>query len=277
MEYTLTYSEQVGGFPSFYSFIPEWMIGMNNYFYSFKGGNLYRHNVNEMRNTFYYQWWKQMDDPAGAFMPSTLKSVLNDVVLDNKLFKTLSIQGDDSWAATLTTDIQNTGFIDADWFEKKEQVYFAFIRNQGVTPATPNEYALRSTTGIGRSASVSGPNTNEKISFSITPLVSIGSIVSIGDYLYFSEPPYTTLQLAGKITGINQNLKVGDNYMTVDATITGAVYPIPIQDAYFACIKRIDAEINGILGHYCEFEITNDNTEKVELFQIQSEIMKSFP
>ena len=45
-EYTLTYSESVQGFPSFYSYIPDMMIGMNNYFYSFKAGELYRHNTN---------------------------------------------------------------------------------------------------------------------------------------------------------------------------------------------------------------------------------------
>ena len=36
--YTLTYSESSKGFPSFYSFVPDYMIGMNRFFYSFKGG-----------------------------------------------------------------------------------------------------------------------------------------------------------------------------------------------------------------------------------------------
>ena len=42
--YTLTYSQGAKGWPSFYSFQPEMMIGMNNYFYSFKGGDLYSKN-----------------------------------------------------------------------------------------------------------------------------------------------------------------------------------------------------------------------------------------
>ena len=44
--YTLTYNPDAsgmlskeGGWPSFYSFMPDYMIGMNNYFYSFKRGN----------------------------------------------------------------------------------------------------------------------------------------------------------------------------------------------------------------------------------------------
>ena len=30
--YTLSYDSGVKGFPSFYSYNPDWMIGMNNYF-----------------------------------------------------------------------------------------------------------------------------------------------------------------------------------------------------------------------------------------------------
>jgi hypothetical protein len=50
MEYTLTYSQQTQGWPSFYSFNPDWIIGMNNFLYTFKGGDLYKHNVNNARN-----------------------------------------------------------------------------------------------------------------------------------------------------------------------------------------------------------------------------------
>ena len=52
-EYTLTYSEGVKGWPSFYSFIPEWIQGSNNYLYTFNGGNIWRHNVNDSRANFY--------------------------------------------------------------------------------------------------------------------------------------------------------------------------------------------------------------------------------
>ena len=74
--YTLTYDEGVQGFPSFYSYYPEWMIGMNNYFYTFSGGDLYRHNVNSTRNNFY-----------GQQSITTVRSVFNDSVLENKLLK----------------------------------------------------------------------------------------------------------------------------------------------------------------------------------------------
>ncbi len=253
--YTLSYSDMVGGWVSFYSYYPDWMIGMNNYFYTFKGGDLYRHNVNPLRNTFY-----------GVFTSSSLQSVFNTAPLENKLFKTINLQGDAKWSVTLETDLQFSGFIEANWFEKKEAAFFAFVRNN-----TIGEFALRSVNGIGRSQSVVGGNV---INFAVP--ISIGSIISIGDYLYFSLPPYTTPVLAGRVTAITIDLINSVNQLTIDTSIAGTT-PIPIQDAFFLYVKNSVAESHGVLGHYCTFNIENTSTSKVELFAVQSEVMKSFP
>ena len=258
--YTLTYSDMVGGWVSFYSYYPDWMIGMNNYFYTFKGGNLYRHNVNSQRNTFY-----------GQFSPSTLQSVLNTAPLENKLFKTINLQGDSIWSVTLETDLQYSGYIERNWFIKKEASYFAFVRNNSV-----GELALRSVNGIGRSYQVTGSGAAVIVKFSISPLIDIGSIISVGDYFYFSLPPYTAPILAGKVSAITVNLQSGINQLTIDTTIPGTT-PIPIQDAFFLYIKNSVAESHGVLGHYCTFNIENTSSSKIELFAVQSEVMKSFP
>jgi hypothetical protein len=50
---TLSYSPSVEGFPTFYSYIPDYIIGMNNNLYTFKGGNLYKHHDNNTRGRFY--------------------------------------------------------------------------------------------------------------------------------------------------------------------------------------------------------------------------------
>ena len=264
--YTLSYSNMVKGWVSFYSFYPEWMIGMNNYFYTFKGGDLYRHNVNDNRNTFYSPWFVKIGDAAGAYTPSTLQSVFNTLPLENKLFKTINLEGDAKWGVTLETDLQYSGFIEANWFEKKEASFFAFVRNNSI-----GELALRSVNGIGRSNQVTGGNV---VKFAIG--ISIGSIISIGDLLYYSLPPYTTPVLAGKVTAISVDLPNGVNQLTIDTTIPGTT-PIPIQDAFFLYIKNSVAESHGVLGHYCTFNIENSSIDKVELFVVQTEVMKSFP
>ena len=109
--YTLTYNPSNEGWPSFYSFFPDYIIGMNAYLYTFNGGNLYRHNTNDNRNEYY--------GVAGSNNPSTITSVFNpEPTLSIKLFKTLSFESNAAWDCTaLTTDL-SLGDIDELNFEQ---------------------------------------------------------------------------------------------------------------------------------------------------------------
>jgi hypothetical protein len=234
------------------------MIGMNNYFYSFKAGNLYRHNTNPLRNNYYNVQYN-----------STLTSVFNEMPLENKLFKTINLESDATWGITLDSDIQTGATIDRTFFEKKEGAWFAFIRNNGTLPASSDEYVMRSANGIGRSSSVSVVGTSTIINFSTNPLIEIGSDLSVGDIIYYAPPPYSAIQMVGKVTAINVNLQNATNNIVIDNSISGAV-ALPIQDGFIMYIKNQEAESNGVLGHYCEFTIT-------ELFAVESEVMKSYP
>lgn len=276
--YTVTYSEAVQGFPSFYSYYPDYMVGMNNYFYTFRGGNLYRHNVNSNRNVFYQDWWIRIGNPAGAFTSTRMISVFNDAPLENKLFKTINLEGNASWEATLQTDLQTSGFIQGNWFELKEQSYFAFIRNSGTTPASPSEYPLRSINGIGRSVVIdSSVLTAVEVDFQISPSpIAIGAILSVGDILYYSLPPYTTPVLFGQVTNIIVDYPAGLNRIIVNATVPLATVP-PIQDPYILYVKNSVAESHGVLGHYCVFDISNSSASAIELFSVETEAMKSYP
>lgn len=266
MTKTLTYSEAVQGWVSFYSFNPDWIIGMNNYLYTFKGGNLYRHNTNEERNTFYKDWWTRIGDTSGSFTPSRLETVINTSVLENKLFKTMDIQGDSPWDMTMETDLQYSGYIQSEWFERKEAVYFAFIRNNST-----GQLSLRSLNGIGSSSSVDGGGT--EINFSIQPLVAIGNIISVGDLLYFGP---TAPLLAGKVTNIEVDYPAGINRLIIDTSIPNTV-PIPTGTEYFLSLKSSVAESHGVLGHYCKINMTNNYNVKIELFAVESDVMKSYP
>jgi hypothetical protein len=264
---TLTYSQGAEGWPSFYSFVPDWMIGMNNYLYSFKGGNLYRHNVNPLRSNFF-----------GVQYEARLQSVFNDLPLENKLFKTLNLEGSDSWNATMITDIQDSGFINKPWFEKKEGSWYAFVRNQGTTPAAASEYALRSINGIGRTQAINGTGANVIVDFAVTPTpIVIGNILSIGDILYYTLPPsYSVPILFGRVTNVEVNYPLAINRIFVDTTIAGATIPT-IEDPYVMYVKNSIAESHGVLGHYCVFTLVNGSSSKVELYAAESEVMKSYP
>jgi hypothetical protein len=252
MPYTLTYSPPAEGWPSFYSFEPEWIQGMNQYLYTFNGGNLFRHNTNEVRNNFYGQQFN-----------STIQSVFNDDPIVNKVFKTLQIEGNRPWAATFTSDQQDGRFMDVGFFEKKEGDWFAFVRTENNNPALPDEYALRSLSGIGISDVVAAGQ-----------VVSIGSILSIGDDLYYALPPlYDSIVYAGVVTAVNVDIPNGINQILHNNGGT----PTLVQDALWLGIKNQQAESNGLLGHYGVFELTNTDTEAVEMFVARTEAMKSYP
>jgi len=264
-QWTVSYSQNSKGWPSFYSYIPEYMIGMNNFFYSFKGGNLYQHNTNELRNNYY-----------GEQFNSQITSVFNQNPLENKIFKTLNLESNDAWEAYLETDIQINGFMEDGWFEKKEGAWFAYLRQQGEVPALEGQYAMRSANGIGRTSNIALNAGTATLNFSTNPLVSIGNFLSVGDYIYHSEPQYTTISYGGIVTQINVDLQNGINQIIVSTTSANTV-EFPVNDPYILFIKSSEAESHGLLGHYCLFTITNFNTQATELFAVESDVMKSYP
>jgi hypothetical protein len=276
MAYTLTYSEAAQGFPSFYSYYPDWMIGMNNYFYTFKGGDLYRHNVNNLRNVFYQDYFTKIGQPNEAFHSTMIKSVFNDSPLENKLFKTINIEGDYPWSAELITDIQTTGYIETNWFEKKEGAWFAFVRNAGDVPAAPEQYPLRSLNGIGNSESMDIISFSEiRFNYQILPSpIFIGSIVSIGDMLYYTDNTGAPF-LCGTITNIIIDYPNNLNRIVVNPGMLGSIPASVTSYTYF--IKNSVAESHGVLGHYCEFTLENLYSSKIELFAVESSVMKSYP
>ena len=273
--YTLTYNRDSsslpkyggqGGWPSFYSFFPDFMIGMNSFFYSFKGGNLWRHNTNPQRNNYY-----------GTFTASSITSVFNPIpTLSIKLFKTLSYESNTTvvdtnearWNCTsLLTDLTdgNPGSMLETYFQEKEGEWFSYIRtNEGTV-----NWQMRSANGIGACIAVSGAANSTKIVFA-TP---IGSILNIGDTAYGATlaagVATTEPFLIGEITA-----KLSTS-ITVDASSGGSTVPTIGQFVMF--IKNAVAESNGARGYFLQFTLKNDSTDPVELFSVGSSVMKSYP
>jgi hypothetical protein len=248
MNYTLSFSEAAKGWTSFFSFIPEKMIGMNTYFYTFKGGNLFRHNANETRNNFY-----------GSQHNSTITGVLNVAPNVVKTFKTVSLRGNDPWKCDIVTDM-STGVIDSSYFKEKEGFWFSYIRRY----SQDNDLALRSAQGIGSPSSVVSTNpSNVIVNFSF----KIGSIVSVGDIAYVNNNG--AIKLLGPI------LSLGDQHINIDSTVIGG--SIPTTSNFVLYIKNSVAESYAPLGYYMQFKLENDNTSRSELYSVESSIFKSFP
>lgn len=250
--YTLTYSPGVEGWPSFYSYHPDFMIGMNQFFYTFKGGNLYRHNVNENRNTFY-----------GTFTPSMVKGIINQSPIEKKVFKTIALESNAAWSATLTTDLES-GFINKSYFEEKEATFFAFIR--GVSGTNPN-LKLRSSQGIGSPTVV---NASTLATTVVTFPFTIDSMISIDDLVYqFDDAFPNDLFLCGPVIARTSN--------TITINCSGAGKTVPTAGEFLVYVKNQIAESHGLRGDYLDYTVTNDDTFAVELFAIRSDVFKSFP
>ena len=246
-EYTLTYSPLLDGWTSFHSYLPEWMEHLNSFMYTFKNGEMWKHNTNATRNSWY-----------GTTYPSSVTVLFNDSPNEPKMFKTLSYDSDHKWNATVITDL-SSGSMDKSYFEEKEGFYFTYIRRNTGTV----DYKAMSTQGIGNASAVTlvGAATY-RLDFTF----DIGSIMSVGDLLYVV--PSTTPLVSGQITALTSNS------ITIVMVVGGT---IPVAGNFIMFVKDAVAESYGARGYYMETTLTNTDTEAVELFAISSQIFKSYP
>jgi len=250
----------VQGWPSFYSFSPDWMQGMNSYFYTWKSGNLFRHNTNPLRNNYY-----------NVQFNSNITGVFNAEPQTIKLFKTMSLESDSPWAVTsLTTDLSSGSMLNT-FFEQKEGEWFSYIRSN----AGAIDWNLRSANGIGDNINVTGPLAATVITFTIpnSPgfILQAGNAIQGGDDVYYNNGGVPIL--IGRCTAVNNSPVVGASSITVDAT--GAAQP-PIG-SFILFIKNSVSESHGARGYFMQFTIENTSTTAVELFAVGSSVMKSYP
>lgn len=238
---TLTYSPSSNGWTSFWSYNPDWMLGLNSSFYTWKDGELYKHDSNNIRNSFY-----------GSSYPSKITTVFNQEPTQNKVFKTLDLESTHPWQATFTTDL-STGYNDASYFVEKEGSWMTYIHS---LPGTNDNHELY-TQGIGQVVSLTPPDT---IVFD-----SVDSNISVGDQLYIFDTVLSTLTLIGSVTG------------RTDTTVSYSVILSPAVGNNIVYIKNNLAESFGLRGYYMQVELSILEGNPVELFEASSSIFKSYP
>ena len=114
---TVSYKEDVKGWVSFKSFIPDYGVSMANNYYTFYEGKLFKHHdETKPRNRFY-----------GVQSNSYIQTVFNDFPSIMKGFRTLNYEGDAGWTAVVNTDKQS-GTVSE--FIEKEGKYFNYIQGQ---------------------------------------------------------------------------------------------------------------------------------------------------
>lgn len=246
--YTLTYDEKVKGWTSFHSFIPDYMIGMNSKFFSFKNGDLYiHHSPNISRNNYY-----------GVNYPSKLSLVFNDSPSDIKELQAISLEGNYSWETLIKAYISNvddftqTTIHDVE-FVKKEGIWYAYARrNEDI-----NQEDSKSMYGIGSILTIDGLN--------IT-INGKSDIMVIGDSLIKGS----NMTMIGNI--ISSSYDSSLNITTLGlSSVTGLV----IGD-FVAGKKNPRIEGGNLRGYSLRLDLETSVTNKVELFAVNAEVMKSY-
>lgn len=248
---TITYSESVQGWTSFHSYEPEWMVGLGAQFFTFKNGNLYKHDENDVRMEFY-----------GSQYQMKITFVSNEGPSDVKVFKTLKLETNNkNWAADLESEMElgEIGAIGATKFEDKENMMYGYIRRKASDDLNFNELSI---VGIGNVVSISG--NDYTFSYDIPNQISANNTDGVaGDKLYFLDSGNATL--IGVIDSIS-----GKVISTVSSAAT------PAAGDFLFVAKNPQSESYGLRGYYSSIELINATTSKVEIFAANAEVFKSY-
>ena len=181
---TVCFSENVNGWVTRKSFIPQFALSLNNRYYSYDFGELYQHDSTDVPyNNFY-------DVQYNSFV----ELEINDDPSIIKKYKTLGYEGTAGWSANIITDQEKSSEF---FFKNKENKYFSNIPGERKTDANidPKKFNFQ---GIGKAktvSTVSAPS-NTSITFRISPS-STNSYTS--DDKVFSQQPGTILPTYAEI------------------------------------------------------------------------------
>ena len=264
-QYTVAYQPQLDGFTSFFSYQPEWAIGMNNYLYTFKNGQIWKHYINPLRNRYY----------GSTSGNSTIDICFNDSPTEVKMFKTFSFSGnypDNPFIyASFKTSLSNRVFeggVAVGAFYNKEGESYAHILSTG------NDFdTTMKEQGVGVLYSTSQIPSYKYVirSSSVIPPPAVDpSVDDIGDFLYFIDPNTRNPKSIGPIIAYYQADGFSHYYTEYEANT-------PAIGDMIVVSKNIIAESFGLRGSYMTGTITITGMSKVELFSVSSDIFKSFP
>jgi hypothetical protein len=262
---TVSYSENVSGWTSFWSYIPEWMVCLNSNFYTFNKGNLYRHNdVSAPRTTYY-----------NVAYGCSVQTIFNDDPSSVKLFKTIDLDSTTSWNVNLITDLQD-GSISRDWFEVKEGEWYSFIRYNpenlpGLTNINQIDASANYVRGIGIISNITVPPSGPVFIYSLFPNTTtpgFSTAYTSGSSIYTLTG--STLVYLGQLQLINND---GQVFMIISSVVA-----TPNVGDYLVSISDPLAQSYGVRGYILDITLSLPVTitTETELFAVGTSVFKSY-
>lgn len=245
-KYVISFNEDIKGWTSFHSWSPDWMISMNNKFYTFKNGNLYRQfDPVAPRNNFYGEQHKSKFSVMVNASPSIIKELLN-----------VSIEGNKAWDMQIkayVSDVEDfiASSIKAEEFDIEEGIWSTYARRN----EDQNQMDSASAYGIGVVSSIAG---------SVLSVNGFNDALNVGDKIYNQNL---------ELVGIVQNHSRNENITII--TLDSVSNLLPLN--YIVGSKDPRIEGGNLRGYTMRFDMEIDSTSRVELFALNVEVIKSFP
>jgi len=219
---TICFSEDINGWVTFKSFLPQNGVSLNNVYYSYYDAELWQHDfVDAIRNRFY-----------GEQYYSSIELNINDNPSVVKKYKTLGYEGTKGWKASVITDQQTSSELT---FKEKENKYFVNITGEAKELGSIDTKNF-SAQGLGRSVR------KTSISFTTGNVVAgqNGEIIILGagntaigpDYIITGENIIYTPNPDGTITvnGTNVGGSSGTGNTTGGTTISTGGSTVTVND-----------------------------------------------
>ena len=270
-----SFKEDSDGWSTRLEYAPEAGISLNNIYYTYTAGELWKHtdrdDANDIvpRANFY-----------GVQKDTSVVTLLNDQPSLIKNFKTVLYEGDSGWLCEVETN-ENTGFVKTatkgKWGDNddvtlitpvnstatdKEGKYYGWIRGNTLNPVTNNtigkEFAMQ---GLGISSSVVDGGGYFRITFD-----DINVSLQVGDIIYFLDINTNTVTLLGAVTEFITE-------KTIYATYTSGTKPV--SGNFFFFVKDNELNTSGLIGYFAKLTFSTSGTGKNELFAVGSEIFIS--
>ncbi len=246
--FTAAYNTKSRKWETRYSFTPERIDSLHSDMYSFSGGKIYKHDSTASRNTFY-----------GAATAESLVEVVSNIEPSSiKTFESVSIEGNSSWDAVVTTSKQ-TSTIDDTSFKEKEGFYYSYIH--GATSTYGSSITSVTSTSeifsLGEVSSVSGSTVTFKNALSTSfPIGASATLYKVG---------------ASDLNSLSVTPVSIDAYNKI--TFSGSV--TAVADDLLIIVGNSAVEGDQIRDYYAKIKLTKTSSTPIELFAINTIVADS--
>ncbi len=220
---------------TFYSFVPENYAHLHDRFFSFVGGQIWKHNVNTSHNNFYGFAYRSEITIVSKGNPSMVK-----------VYDAMSYEGDSPWSATVSNSDQTTSLMLSSSFSEKENMWYRVVGKDETSGTLNTSHKIV----LGEVTAIDG----DKITFSSR----ISNLpFGIGDTLFKLESSSET-SLSLTVSSVS-----GRKEITANAAVTGLV----VGDTVMAVS---DDQINGdnIRDYYAQASMNNSSASAIELYAV---------